>query len=253
MTFDFIQYLYKDLPPDAGIYVVEVKGGKKYIGQSTNVRSRIHSHMRKIFDTNEEEKIFYKQARKIIKEYNFTKEEIDRVFIFQVMKTEQPEFYEQQFLSINQYKKEEYYNVWWGSQHELNKVLHQKDRKMKMINVSFYDNLELNTEKKIELVKEIYIKEETVILLQSKSKIEKVEFLDNVFGDMKIENTKGTITFLDKNTKNYIDKVDTIRLKGYLIDFFSKAIEKLPIRKKVKNFLDGHHLSEILIDVYKEL
>lgn len=248
MVFDFIQYCYENLPSESGVYIIEVKGGKKYIGQSTNIKERIQRHMRAIFGENatKQEKAFYRQVKEIVQMYNFSKQEIDRLFSFQVMKTEKPEFYERELLFSVSDRKGDYYNTWWGSQQKLNlKIIENKRKGFSMEKES---REQING---IEFLIELYIKEETIKFLENKSWQEISEFLEENFKKRGIENINGIIFFYNRQNQQYLDTVKTIKLRQYLVDFYQRGVKSQCRRSKIKNFLDSNELSELLIKVYK--
>lgn len=46
MTFQKVNY--EDLPTTSGVYILEIKNGKKYIGQTKNLRKRLREHFNHI-------------------------------------------------------------------------------------------------------------------------------------------------------------------------------------------------------------
>lgn len=121
----FSKVLYKDILNEPGVYLIEVKGGKKYIGQSKFLKKRIQAHIREIFKEGTGKQNFHKMVHEIVKKQGYTKENINELFTFWVCPTitdkeaeDKEAWYLEQINFLG--KKKEYYNIWFASQEALN-------------------------------------------------------------------------------------------------------------------------------------
>ena len=122
----FQKVLYNDINSRPGVYVIEVRNGKKYVGQSKDIRRRVRVHMQEIFNNrNSYKQYFYKRVHDIITENGYTRDDIDELFTFwqhltsTAKEAEEKEAWYLEQIALNGDKKE-YYNSWYGSQNDLN-------------------------------------------------------------------------------------------------------------------------------------
>lgn len=125
MTFQKVNY--EDLPSTSGVYILEIKNGKKYIGQTKNLRKRLREHFNHICRGDSRAR-WYKSAQKTLKSQGDTKEKQLSLCSFWVYETDSLEYYEEEFLKsiVENILKKEYYNYWYGSQAELEKKKRQE-------------------------------------------------------------------------------------------------------------------------------
>lgn len=141
----FQKVLYEDIKNNPGVYLIEVKNGKKYVCQSKNVRKRIQEHLREIFNNNSPTQPFHKIVHNIIVKQKYTRENINELFAFWLHPTstekeaEEMEAWYLEQIALNKDEKA-YYNLWYGSQAELNNFKKEifRQKKIKEKNKSIF-------------------------------------------------------------------------------------------------------------------